>query len=189
MPRPATHRVDMRPGSTPDPGLLTACTKAPVPDRWLQAMGALPLTPRPASARRDEKGSSVLELSRHPRRQLHFDPAAANAAKALGFVHQARLAALGTERTKPCGGGSGRRRLIDRLRNQSLSRDEKSGPNLYGAFGVKRISWCAPPLLLPSLFSVTIRNDPAGYALAITALGDGGPADRPPIRGEPRHSA
>ena len=44
-------------------------------------------------------------------------------------MHQARLAALGTERTKPCGGGSGRRRLIDRLRNQNLSRDEKSGFN------------------------------------------------------------
>jgi uncharacterized protein len=51
-----------------------------------------------------------------------------NAAQAPGFVHQARLAALGTERTKPCGGGSGRR-PIDRLRDQRLSRDEKAGFN------------------------------------------------------------
>ena len=49
-----------------------------------------------------------------------------NAAQAAGFVHQARLAALGTERTQPSGGGSGRR-LTDRLRGQGLSRDEKAG--------------------------------------------------------------
>ena len=51
-----------------------------------------------------------------------------NAAQAPGFVHQARLAALGTERTKPCDGGSGGRRT-DRLRDQRLSRDEKAGFN------------------------------------------------------------
>src|ERR1700722_16851265 len=51
-----------------------------------------------------------------------------NAAQAPGFMHQAPLVALWTERTKPCGGTSCRH-LTDGLRDQRLSRDEKAGFN------------------------------------------------------------